>query len=324
MQDELFMRLGSALNYAAFRGWYYDRKPRTPDELRFNRLTVQVNQYTERVLGIHKSPSDSYVPAYPAMARLREKIWEEYRKPHPNYRNLDRWENKFAKIYGATTTDPRQILVYTRASALSMEADLRDAENRGDKARQKQLGLERSRNANYMRSALVKNIGDPPIYVSAPANARQVIALMTDGTIKPLEYNAGRKRWEGNYDVPTTTREGRYEIHIIIIQQNGQRREYSVPYQVDTTAPTGNGQATVLSAHDAICLEINHGGDVARVLAILPWGEKVSLLPSTIQGARFYGTAQVPTKYRGKAFRVIYILTDRAHNRTTIEANATP
>jgi hypothetical protein len=69
-------------------------------------------------------------------------------------------------------------------------------------------------------------------------------------------------------------------------------------------------------------LEIEHSGDVARVTALLPWGAKQSLLPSTRYGNRFFAVVAAPREYAGKPVKVKYILVDRAHNLTTIEAES--
>ena len=59
---------------------------------------------------------------------------------------------------------------------------------------------------------------------------------------------------------------------------------------------------------------------MARVTALLPWGEKVALLPSTVHGHTFFRTVETPAEYAGQSVKVTYILVDRAHNLTTIEA----
>ena len=155
---------------------------------------------------------------------------------------------------------------------------------------------------------------------------------MPDGGVKTLDYNARARRWEGNYDVPATSADGRYTIQIVIVRADGSRRHYAMPFQVDTRAPSGNGE--VLRAPDApdatgapddstpLRLQVDHGGDVARVTALLPWGEKVALVPSTARAGRFFALVRAPRAWAGRTIRVTYILVDRAHNFTTIEAES--
>jgi hypothetical protein len=57
--------------------------------------------------------------------------------------------------------------------------------------------------------------------------------------------------------------------------------------------------------------------DTARVMALLPWGEQVALRPAG-RPRHFFGSVPVPPAHRGRADRITFILTDRAHNRTMV------
>lgn len=158
--------------------------------------------------------------------------------------------------------------------------------------------------------------GDPLIRIEAPANARQVIALMPDGEIKPLEYDATRKRWEARFDIPMYATEGAYEIKIIVVLPDGTRQVLTIRYHVDLTPPTGNGMARMVTGTTpTLRLELDASEDTARVKALLPWGETVNLTPSE-QPHRFFALVPLPPAYQKGP--ITYILTDRAHNRTVI------
>jgi len=330
VEDEMYMRLGSAVGYAEAIGWYSDRKPRTKPEILLSRLYSEELKYGLKI-GLKKDRDDSnpiyqiYTGRRNELYDLRGKIIAEYREPHPNYEQLKKWEYRFAQLYGSSDQDPRLDFWRAQIAARNLEAQTTAAEKSGDQ--QKLESLKRARIDNSRNAYFVNNIGDPPIYVSAPADALQVIAIMPDGKIKTLEYNSIQKRWEGNYDVPTTTKDADYSIQIVIVNADSTRKRYTMGFRVDTKAPTGEGKVFIGSASDKneekpLHLQIEHGGDVARVTALLPWGEKISLLPSTTHGKRFFANVRVPSEYVHKAVKVTYILVDRAHNLTTIEAES--
>lgn len=171
---------------------------------------------------------------------LRTKIMAEYRKPHPSYERLKTWEHRFAQLYGSIDSDPRLRLWRARITSLNLETRYNIAEKSGDKAALAKL--KTARRSNSGNAYFVRNIGNPPIYVPAPADAKQVIAVMPDGQIKTLEYNARQKRWEGNYDIPTSMREGDYAIQIIAVRADNSRTFTKLKFRVDTTPPTGSGR----------------------------------------------------------------------------------
>ncbi len=322
-QDELYTRLGSAINYAAGSGYYYGKAPKNKYEKRYALLNKKMIEFVTN-FGIKtiKNPNyPDYADARGELYELRTKIMGEYRKPHPDYAQLETWQHRFALLYGSTTIDPRLNFWRAYFTSQKLEAQTSAAEKAGDQTKLAQL--QKLRNANSYNAYFTNNIGDPPIYVQAPANAKSVVAVMPNGQIKTLEYNSDARRWEGNYDVPTTTADGLYTIQIVIVGADNSRRRYGMQFRVDTIAPRGSG--LVMSAPDApqmVRLQIEHGGDVARVTALLPWGEKVALLPSTTVGHRFFATIKAPPQYVARAIQVRYILVDRAHNLTTIEATS--
>jgi hypothetical protein len=161
--------------------------------------------------------------------------------------------------------------------------------------------------------------GDPLISIEAPEDAEQIIALMPGGEVKKLLLNPDNKRWEARFDIPTYAAEGEYSITIIILLKDGTRRTLAFRYRVDMTAPHGQGRALLVDGGaPTLRLELDVAGDTTRVSALLPWGQKVELKPSTIHAHRFFVLVPMPASHRGKAFAITYVLTDGAHNRTTV------
>jgi hypothetical protein len=169
--------------------------------------------------------------------------------------------------------------------------------------------------------------GDPLISIAAPANAQQVLAVLPSGEIKKLVFNADSKKWEARFDVPTYAAEGEYSIEILIVLPDGQRQKLQMKFHVDVTSPRGAARAALARNDEStrvLRLEFDGDEDTARVLAVAPWGEKIELAPSTQKLYRFFALAPIPEEYSGAAARVQFTLTDRAHNRTTIEVDFTP
>ncbi len=161
--------------------------------------------------------------------------------------------------------------------------------------------------------------GDPLISIAASPDARQIVALLPDGEIKTLVFNAQNKRWEARFDIPTYAAEGDYTITVIIVDKDGKRRTLKLRYCVDMTAPQGSGKANLaINAAPRLRLEWAGDDETARVAALLPWGEKIELAPSTQHANGFFALAEVPAAFLNRAASVTYIVTDRAHNRTSV------
>ncbi|HEX8551836.1 MAG TPA: VIT domain-containing protein [Abditibacteriaceae bacterium] len=186
---------------------------------------------------------------------------------------------------------------------------------------QHRTGWSQSQTLKQVREIYGRNYylrqGDPLISIDAPADALQVVAILPNGEIKQLVYDAVRKRWEARFDVPTYATEGDYKIEIVIVDAAGARRRFFLTYQVDMSSP--RGEALAQRNDGKWRLEVKTEGDVARVAAILPSGEKIELKPSATDASRYLAFADAPEE--GASSRVTYILTDRAHNRTEISVD---
>ncbi len=153
--------------------------------------------------------------------------------------------------------------------------------------------------------------GDPLISIKAPADTLSVLAILPDGTPLPLQRSALTGKWEARFDIPTYAPDGPYAVQVVIARRGGTRQRLSLVYRVNTHAPTG--KASVGAGGASVTLEA--GEDVERVVALMPWGERLNLDKS---GHIFSSPVRTPAAFAGKRAVVTLILTDHAHNRTEI------
>ena len=163
--------------------------------------------------------------------------------------------------------------------------------------------------------------GDPLLQISAPADARSVVAIMPNGEVKPLEWRAATKRWEANFDIPMDTRADSYLVTIVIVDKDGKRRVLKLRYRVDGQAPTGNAKIELGGQGDnsILQLEVSASDDVSRVVALLPWGERLVLRRG--QNGAFSTQVARPETWNQPSVPVRFILLDKAHNRTEISTD---
>lgn len=153
--------------------------------------------------------------------------------------------------------------------------------------------------------------GDPLISIKAPSGTRSVLAILPDGTPLPLTLNPLTQRFEARFDIPTYAPDGPYAVQIVMTRGDGRRQKLSLLYRVDTQAPKGSAS---LNANHA-SLSLQAGEDVERVVALLPWGERLDLKR---QGDVFVAPIQTPVAFSSQRAVVTFVLTDHAHNRTEI------
>jgi Ca-activated chloride channel family protein len=158
--------------------------------------------------------------------------------------------------------------------------------------------------------------GDPLLRVSAPANAAQVVAVMPSGEVKALVFNAATKSWEARFDIPTWVPDGNYAVAVMIVDGSGLRNRVQLHFRVDNKPVQGMGQLKVRG--DNWRLEVSVGEEVNRVSALLPWGQKLDL---SQQNGRFAAEVAIPESFRDQKKTVTFLLTDTAHNRTTISVD---
>ncbi len=165
--------------------------------------------------------------------------------------------------------------------------------------------------SNTQNGTFAAQPGDPLIQIKAPADTLSVLAILPDGTPLPLRRDAKSGRWEARFDIPTYAPDGPYAVQIVMTRQGGKRQRLSLLYRVDTKAPTGSAK---LGAGRAM-ITLQAGDDVERVLALMPWGERLQLQRD---GRTFSAPVQTPVAFSSRQAVVTLILTDHAHNRTEI------
>ena len=173
--------------------------------------------------------------------------------------------------------------------------------------------------------------GDPLLLVTAPRDAQQVIAILPNGDIKRLVWNEQSGRWEARFDIPMGTPEGDFAVTVVIVDKVGARHHLTLNFRVDVSAPNGQGSAQIVTNQTKAegktavkwRLEVKGDSDTARVFALLPWGEKIELSPSTIKANTFFALVDVPAGVSANG-QVSYLLTDSAHNRSAIAVDVEP
>lgn len=269
------------------------------------------------------------------MYSMRDLMIAEYKKPQPNPLRTAEIEQKFInsqhdhyftrskiedpKIYGQLRVERLKARTQQELLAEKLQnedATLSPAEKQRLSANQAQLAKR--------EKELAVRMGDPLIQVQAPQDAQQVVAVFPGGEIKQMVFNTDSKQWEARFDVPTYAVEGAYTVSVIVVFKDGTRKHLTMRFHVDVTAPGGAGKVLLINKNGAklLRLELDADEDTARVLALLPNGQKVELSPSTQQENRFFALAPLTGKGQRalelKSLNVVFILTDRAHNRTTV------
>ncbi|RZK29460.1 MAG: hypothetical protein EOO63_09040 [Hymenobacter sp.] len=100
----------------------------------------------------------------------------------------------------------------------------------------------------------------------------------------------------------------------IIVGADNSRRQLTLHFAVDTSAPDGKGALKFENGTAKIRLETDENTD--RVSAFLPWDERVELRRN--ESGIFGGELQVPVEWQSKEASVRFVLTDKAHNRSEI------
>ena len=163
--------------------------------------------------------------------------------------------------------------------------------------------------------------GDPLLQISAPKDAKSVVAIMPNGEIKPLEWREQTKRWEANFDIPMDTRADSYLVTIVIVDKTGKRQTLKVRYRVDAEAPKGDAkiQLNAGAQNSDLQLEVSADDDTTRVVALLPWGDRLVLRRG--QNGAFATKVALPATWAQPSVPVRFILIDRAHNRTELNVD---
>lgn len=144
--------------------------------------------------------------------------------------------------------------------------------------------------------------GDPEILVREP-DAQRVIAILPDGRVLALR-KLGDGWWTINFDIPADAPEGQYRVRIVTFHADGTRKEQSVEYTVDRTAPTATAR------WDGPSLVVESEPGLARVEAYARTG--VRLLMREVAPGRYQ--LEPPP---GSSIALI-VTVDRASNKSRL------
>jgi len=298
--------------------YYYHYTALNPDPAKARRLRSELQRLT-RVTGI--SPTE-YLKSFDGMKRmhrtfqLREQIIAERRSAKPNKDNIRKLETEFTRLNTANS-NKKSAQIRTRRLVVKQDLFLLDQQINASGANPA-LTQQRAKLAKE-EASLRARMGDPLISVDAPADTMQVIAILPGGEVKRLVLNTVRQKWEARFDIPTYAAEGAYAITVILVRKDGTRQNLTMNYHVDITPPQGTGKARAVTMPEpTLRLELSASPDTARVTALLPWKETVQMNPSMQKANAFFALVKLPKSYRTRPAVVTYILTDQAHNRTTI------
>jgi len=311
-----------------------------PDRAEIANLQREIARL-EHLTGAPSKPYLSNMEAYSAFDQLwsaGERLITELTRPAPSKARLDRLRGHYGSLvqaYGKLHADRRSLAaakhydsviddaIEARMESVDLAKKIEAAKSRGNASRAAELAKRQTEVRAGFDKLLTQmyaaaRYGDPLISVDAPADARQVIALLPNGEIKVLEYDPVKRRWEGRFDIPTYAAEGDYVVTVIVVLPDGTRKVLTLRYRVDTTPPGGTVKAELASgAGKSVRLEVDADEDTARVVAVLPWGERLEMKSSSVPH-RFFALAPLPSDWQGGTVGVTLVLTDKAHNRTTL------
>jgi hypothetical protein len=307
------------------REWVGQKERTHPDDARIAELERGMTRL-ERAAGVsddsYRTKAEQQYAAYPADEEgIRIDLIAELRKKSPDPAKVHELEERLKalnlKDLDSRYTANRQRPGYAddRVARLATEVEIGLLERRIPA----EPGLkERLAALEAKREELRARMGDPMISVDAPADALRVVALMPDGEIKPLTFDAKSRRWVARFDIPGYAKEGTYVVTVVVVAKDGSRRSLTIRYHVDVTPPSGAGRARVVDANGkpVLRLEIEASEDTARVAAMIPGSDPVDLKPSPGAPGRFF--ALVPLSDAEPTGLVTFVLTDRAHNRAAV------
>jgi hypothetical protein len=310
-----------------------------PDQTRISRLQKEIEDTLQNVsergrnlLNVNRNYYDNHLET------ARQMLEDEYREAKPDITRISHFENEMVRLAdkdwyyssgyngGRKISDP-PLYQKTRAERIRVRVEKEKIAARL-KSEDATLSTADKRVLSTQRAALAKRenelrvrMGDPLIQVDAPQDAQQVVAIFPDGAVKNLQWNADAQKWEVRFDVPAYAAEGQYTVQIMVVLADGSRQNLAFRFGVDVTAPRGAGSARrLVNAQNTAVLRLEFEGDAdtARVEALLPWNETLALAPSTQTENAFFALAPVPGDYHAATARVEFLVTDHAHNRTSV------
>lgn len=247
--------------------------------------------------------------------RVETNLWDELGSRHSNKSRLRKLEKRFVEL---NTRYRDKDYAEARVERLEADINLSKLENNIIDDEYKANPEAAKKKLETRIEELRARMGDPMITVDAPGDAKRVVAVLPGGETKVLEYNPSKKQWEARFDIPLYAREGSYTIDIVIVLKDGTRKTLTMNYKVDTTPPSGQGKVSVKTElGQKFQLTLDADDDTARVIALMPWGERVEMVRSANDHRRFFAVVSVQNGHNNPA-QVTFILTDRAHNRLSV------
>lgn len=159
--------------------------------------------------------------------------------------------------------------------------------------------------------------GDPEVKVPAPADAREVLVSFPFGETKRAVWDAELDAWMVRFLIDKDTPDGRYLARVTITHADGRVELLSLPYTVDTHAPTVQLTATRTAEGYRITAVQNDGArkDAGKVEVVLPDGTILAL--SQLRRGRFEGVWQTASLDRAVTLRVV--VHDHALNQAAVD-----
>ncbi len=159
--------------------------------------------------------------------------------------------------------------------------------------------------------------GDPVLSVSAPQNARKVVAHFPFGLVKRLRWDALRGRWSVRFLVPRDLDDGVYTIRVRIVHADGRVSFREAPLTIDGSAPEMDVIADELAVPGVpLELDVDPFEPVREIYAYRVGAahERVALTIDPDTG-RYHGALQIPETLRDEEITVRVVARDRARNR---------
>jgi hypothetical protein len=161
--------------------------------------------------------------------------------------------------------------------------------------------------------------GDPEIKIPAPADARSVVVSFSFGETKLAVWDAEANAWMVRFLIDKETPDGEYEVRITITHADGRIELRTLPYTVDTLAPTVDVKVTKVAGgyrFRARQVAANRGRrDADKVEVALPDGTVLELAQTA--WGKFEGTWQTAPLAEPVTLRIV--VRDRALNQATSE-----
>jgi len=161
--------------------------------------------------------------------------------------------------------------------------------------------------------------GDPEVKVPAPADAREVLVSFPFGETKRAAWDPDLDAWMVRFLIDKDTPDGPYTARVTVTHADGHVQLMSLPYTVDTHAPTVRLTATRVAGGYRISAKQIDGDsrrkDADKIEVVLPDG--TILVLSQRAWGRFEGVWQTAPLDHAVTLRVV--VHDRALNQATFD-----